>query len=1354
MDDVAEDWERRARTHGFDPALVKFVLLRTASDRVLEVIERKALGAGSLQHMLDALARDLFLYDQQLPGLEAWFCSGKRFGGEMTELIECFSRKAKRLEKATRRWDSVNFLTEFRKSDFFMKKLPLQVERQLRMGNFDGLCYISLSRHALRISRALSSGSETSINAVGVDRKGPGDDQQAGMPISIGNVGVPAGRASGGVRAPPECWRCGESGHVRKDCQARDLHCTNCDRRGHVAKVCKTVVLKNERPLHEQTTFIKPTAKGLMIETTDYKNKAEVWRALSSFFDHQADKSSKPREGAAEPAAAEAAPPTTGAAPAGEASGRMQNRLALKDATRWYLPVEVAGQTELFLVDSGADASQVKQESWMNIAAPDRELAFIQEIGPSDDITGPNGDPLGYAQMATLPVKLGSFTTTEPFLVGGPRSENLLGKPWLEEANASLNLKSGTIWFEDTKETFQMLTAEETQERTEVLAVQVDAQTSTDRGGMIYEGLSNEERKQVEEVLDAYPEVWDDSRLGTCKSTEFKVELNDPTPVQHRVRPCSKDKQLAMKKILDDLIAQDAIEEADSGEYATAVIMVPKPGENKWRLVCDFRDLNDKTKKDPYPLPLTDALLEAAAHCTHYSTLDLRKGFHQIRVREEDREKLGFVTPWGKFVWKVMPFGPTNGPSTLQRLMNKIFKEFRLQGIDCFIDDIIIYAKTFHEHNELLHVALRELRDEGLTLNRDKVRIAFPRVKYLGFILDKDGWKPDSKKVEAISRLQPPKDVSGVRRFLGSVGYFRKFIKAFSARARLLTRLTKNTVDWQWGEAEQAAWEDLKDVLLREPVVLAFPNPDWEWLLAADASGEALGVTLMQRDLEKKLHVICYASKTFTDSECKWTIHEKEAFSIYWGVQSFRDYLAPPTRFEIRTDRSSLQWVWKLESRRIGGWAAELMEYNFVIKHWTGEQNALADMLSRDVGAQIESGDLLEEAKANPTRVGFVAINALRSGLDFRFPTLQEFRDLTEEELGATPELPVEKEGELFVGRANRKVYVPEKLRGRVLRFFHSGKVGAHQGVNRTVRRIGQHFWWPKMAEHVQAFIGACVPCVRRRLPPQQGRLGSLTSEAPGDTVALDFVGPIEYQGDQFQILTVVDHFTKYAEAVALPTNNGPLAWGAFHQRWISSFGCPNFVLIDYGSPFQSKYFTDKLEDEGIRVLHPLPYHPQGNGVCESFHQFLDAALAKFVSTSPGNLHDLLANVHFAYWSTQHPATGETPSFLMNQRELTLPHFQEWQRVLPRLEGKFKLEVVTRTRQEALERMLQAVRRRQEPCKKPAPKVEEGDLVVYFLREPEIRAVVQDGRSKLAPHWSEPCRVFRFVDTEKKVVDV
>ncbi|KAI3818632.1 hypothetical protein L1987_12447 [Smallanthus sonchifolius] len=277
--------------------------------------------------------------------------------------------------------------------------------------------------------------------------------------------------------------------------------------------------------------------------------------------------------------------------------------------------------------------------------------------------------------------------------------------------------------------------------------------------------------------------------------------------------------------------------------------------DGSMRMCIDYRELNKVTIKNRYPLPRIDDLFDQLQGACHFSKIDLRSGYHQLKVHDNDISKTAFRTRYGHFEFTVMPFGLTNAPAAFMDMMNRVCKPYLDKFVIVFIDDILIYSKTQVEHETHLRTILELLRKEKLYAKFSKCEFWLTEVQFLGHVINMNGIQVDPSKIEAISKWEIPKSPTEIRSFLGLAGYYRRFIQNFSRIAIPLTSLTRKSVKYEWGPKQSESFETLKQKLTNAPI-LSLPDGIEDFVVYCDASHTGLGCVLMQR---KK--VIAYASR-------------------------------------------------------------------------------------------------------------------------------------------------------------------------------------------------------------------------------------------------------------------------------------------------------------------------------------------------------------------------------------------------------------------------------------------------------------------------------------------------------------
>lgn len=467
------------------------------------------------------------------------------------------------------------------------------------------------------------------------------------------------------------------------------------------------------------------------------------------------------------------------------------------------------------------------------------------------------------------------------------------------------------------------------------------------------EHLNSEETKSIHKICQEYQDIFHlPGDFLTCTtSVEHSIPTISQGPIFSKTYRYPKVHEEEVKKQINDMLDQGIIQNSNS-PWSSPVWVVPKKldasGQQKWRVVVDYRKLNDISVGDAYPLPNIEDILDRLGQATYFSTLDLASGFHQIQMDPKDKAKTAFTTPHGHYEFQRMPFGLKNAPATFQRLMNTVL--IGLKGIKSFVylDDIVIYGNSLEHHNQNLREVFQKLREHNLKLQPDKCEFLRNEVAYLGHIITDKGVQPNPDKIKAISEIKTPKEPKDIKSFLGLVGYYRKFIPQFSHIAKPLTTLLKKDQKFTWTSKCEESFQKLKNSLITKPI-LQYPNFDEIFLLTTDASNDAIGSILSQGEIGKDLP-IAYYSRTLNKAEKNYSTTEKELLAIVDSVKHFRPYLFG-TKFIILTDHKPLTYLMNCKdpSSRLVRWRLKLLEYTYEIKYKPGKTNKNADALSRPI---------------------------------------------------------------------------------------------------------------------------------------------------------------------------------------------------------------------------------------------------------------------------------------------------------------------------------------------------------------------------------------------------------------------
>ncbi|CAB4421455.1 unnamed protein product [Rhizophagus irregularis] len=459
--------------------------------------------------------------------------------------------------------------------------------------------------------------------------------------------------------------------------------------------------------------------------------------------------------------------------------------------------------------------------------------------------------------------------------------------------------------------------------------------------------LDEDQQQKFDEFIKKYNNLfaWNSNDFGQTSVVTHNIDTGSATPIKQRFYRTSHQNQLFIKEEIQRLLEASLIVPSSS-QWTSPVVVVEKKNGKK-RLCVDYRKLNKVTKKDCYPLPRIDDMLETLSGSRWFSSLDLASGFWQVELDPKDREKSTFITRFGTYEFTVMPFGLCNAPATFQRLMDMVLRDILWQFTVVYINDINVGSKTFEEHLVHLEQVFSRLEKAGLKLSPEKCFFFKEELPFLGHVVSRKGIHTDPEKLRTINEFPIPKDLTQLRGFIALASYYRKFVKNFSSIVEPLNRLLKKNIPYIWDKDQQAAFEKLKTCLTTPPI-LAYPNFEKPFLLYTDASTFALGAILFQKDDDKKERIIAYASRTLNKHERNYSVTELECLAVIWAVKHFHHYLHGQ-RFTVVTDHAALRYLMNMSNPvgKLGRWLMTLNGYDLEIINRPGKQHTNVDTLSR-----------------------------------------------------------------------------------------------------------------------------------------------------------------------------------------------------------------------------------------------------------------------------------------------------------------------------------------------------------------------------------------------------------------------
>jgi hypothetical protein len=409
----------------------------------------------------------------------------------------------------------------------------------------------------------------------------------------------------------------------------------------------------------------------------------------------------------------------------------------------------------------------------------------------------------------------------------------------------------------------------------------------------------------IAELLEGFKGIFQEpTELPPARSFDHKIQLTEgaqPTCVRpYRYLYYQKEE---IEKLVREMLSTGIIRPSQS-PYFSPVLLVRK-ADGSWRMCVDYRALNQNTIKDKYPIPNIDELLDELHGSIIFSKLDLRSGYHQIRMNPKDVPKPAFRTHKGHYEFLVMPFGLTNAPSTFQGLMNEVFRPYLRKFVLVFFDDILIYSNNIQEHLKHLKAILEILQLHQLYAKLSKCQFECLEVEYLGHLISEEGVKADPTKIEAMLNWPVPRTIKALRGFLGLTGYYRKFVKGYGGIAAPVTSLLRKD-SFNWNERAEEAFNLLKKTM-STPSVLGLPDFSKPFIIEYDASGEGIGAVLMQTG-----QPLAYLSQGLKGKSLSLSTYEKELLALVMAVIKWRHYLLGHS-FRVRTDQHALKYL--LEQR-------------------------------------------------------------------------------------------------------------------------------------------------------------------------------------------------------------------------------------------------------------------------------------------------------------------------------------------------------------------------------------------------------------------------------------------------------
>lgn len=754
---------------------------------------------------------------------------------------------------------------------------------------------------------------------------------------------------------------------------------------------------------------------------------------------------------------------------------------------------------------------------------------------------------------------------------------------------------------------------------------------------------STEEREkdgvpaEVQELIHEFDDIFATPQgLPPSRAQDHFIPIMEGSkPVNANPYRCPYLQKSEIERLVREMLDHGIIQHSNS-PYASPVLLVRKK-DNTWRFCVDYRALNAITIKNRFPIPIIEELLDELYGSKYFTKLDLRSGYHQIRVQDKDVHKTAFKTQFGHYEFLVMPFGLTNAPATFQSVMNEVFSEQLRQFVLVFFDDILVYSPDMSSHMEHLRIVFELLRTNQLFVKKNKCAFAQKQVEYLGHIISEKGVAADEQKIVAMKGWPTPTNIKALRGFLGLTGYYRRFVKGYGILSKPLTNLLKNGA-FTWSEEADKAFNELKQVICSTPV-LRMPDFSKTFVVETDACQTGIGAVLMQEG-----GPIAFFSKALTPKHMGLSTYEKELMAVVMAVQKWRGYLMG-RHFVIKTDQQAIQYFLnqKLTTVAQQKWLSRLLGFDYSIVYHKGKDNVVADPLSR----------LFEANKNERTEKGEL------SGISTMIPKWK--KDILDSLEGDTEaqqilaKLAVDPSSEpdfsLIDGdfRKKGKLYVGKSIAARqeIIRNLHNGGEGGHSGITATIKRISGIFWWPGLVEDITKWVQECEVC--QRFKTEHIKSPGLLQPIPipdqaWEVITMDFIEGLPRSDHKDTIMVVIDKYTKYCHLLAF---QHPFTATQVAQKLLDTviklYGPPKSIISDRDKIFTSKFWLELFNKMGTASNYSTAYHPQTDGQSERLNQCVEMYLRCLAHQKPTQWHKWLSMAEWWYNTSYHSAIQMTP---------------------------------------------------------------------------------------------------------------
>lgn len=993
------------------------------------------------------------------------------------------------------------------------------------------------------------------------------------------------------------CYSCGaEPGHPRSECPAKTAKCLKCNKVGHYAKVCKT----------------KTTGVHQLHQTeADQQITDCVPSTYESVFLHKVEVK------------------------------KINSPVEVKHQHKCIRPLWVSDEldgpiTEINCeVDTGAGCNVIP----LKLA---KQLMKNQKMGlPSVHITGYGNNPV--QNLGTYIVHLYQGEKIYKVLCQVVDTEDyfILGRD-----QAYLMQYVDYPQIQPPDKPFKKLTSVKTL-TTPTEPVKPSVEWVAD--GIVLNGKKHKLPTTKEYIFEEYKEVFEG--IGTLPGGPYHIKLKESAqPVQHPPRQVAVSLQTPYQDELNRLKAAGVIAEVhEHTDWINSIVPVKKP-DGSLRLCLDPKDLNMAIHRNQWYSRTVDDILPMLADCKYFSLTDAKSGYWHVVLDDESSLLTCFNTPWGKYRWLRLPFGLKVASDVFQERLDKVLRQ--AEGAHGIADDVLTSGSTVYEHDGRLLLLLETAQMNNVTFNQNKFQFRTDNCSFFGHSLTPDGLKVDSKKVEAIQKMEPPQNLKELQSFLGLVNYLNRYSPRLADLTEPLRKLCKKETMFSWESQQQHAFDEIKKEICSTPVLTYF-NPKKKHTIQTDASKKGLGAVLLQDG-----QPVVYASRSLTDAEQNYSNIERELLGVVFALERLHHYVYGYT-VTVQTDHKPLESIWKktiaTASPRLQRLLLRLAQYDVHVEYLKGKDNLIADALSRVSPLKEGEGSEKDFNKeiipvhqlTEDTPASVSALNTFREATKedkVLNQLLHQIHDGWPEDRKSCPsltqdfwtyreELSIE-DGLIFKGF---RLVVPECLRKHTLSVLHQG----HFGTEKTLLRARESVFWPKITDDIRKNTEACKVC--SSISNSQQRETLMPHDVPmrpWEKVGADL---FEFKGQQY--LLIADYYSRFPIVRKLFSTTAASIINQLRPIF-SEYSVPRIVFTDNGPQFSCKDFQDFAQRYCFQHVTSSPRYPQSNGFIERMVQTVKNTLKK--TTAVGEDFELAM---LAYRATPLSAKIPSPAELLTGRK-------------------------------------------------------------------------------------------------------